>query len=67
MMVVACLIKIIRWCRRSLVRLIDAPRRKRALRELERLDRATLDDIGLNRSELVGRCFGRRNGRCARF
>lgn len=41
--------------------------RARALRQLEHLDQATLNDLGMSRVELVSRSYGRAAARCAAF
>ncbi|MEL6997840.1 MAG: DUF1127 domain-containing protein [Pseudomonadota bacterium] len=66
-MVATHLMNAVHWCHHLVQRLLEAPRQRRALRELEQMDLSALEDIGLSRSELVGRCFGQKNGQCADF
>lgn len=42
-------------------------RRSNALRELETLDQATLNDLGMSRAELVSLTHGRDAGECAAY
>lgn len=42
-------------------------RRERALRQLESLDQATLNDLGMSRGELVSLTHGHVAGECAAY
>lgn len=51
----------------GLSRICRGGRTSRALRELELLDQSMLNDLGMSRAALVGRCHGRDAGQCAAF
>ncbi len=53
--------------RSAFTHVLRAGHRARARKQLERLDQATLNDLGMSRVELVSRIYGKTAGKCAAF
>ena len=53
--------------RSAFAHMLGAGHRARAQKQLERLDQATLNDLGMSRVELVSLIYGKAAGRCAAF
>ncbi len=47
--------------------ILTAGHRARSLKELEGLDQATLNDLGMSRAELINRSHGKTAAKCAAF
>lgn len=57
----------LRNLRAAFEHVLTAGHRARSLKQLERLDQATLNDLGMSRVELVSRTHGTAAGKCAAY
>ena len=61
------MIRIAEWIKACFARKRRGRRQRMALRELEKLDQAALNDVGLCRGALVTVTHGHRDGQCAAY
>ncbi len=57
----------LRNLRAAFEHVLAAGHRARSLKQLERLDQATLNDLGMSRAELINRSHGKTAAKCAAF